>query len=148
MRFLGGAGAGPFYSLLLGQVRFFSRYFQGKSGLATEETVCSEPPKYINFFGQNLQRFLKIFWENAHGFLDKKSKKTAIVNRTSQYRVGVFNNRCFCSLFFELFVEHFPENFLEKMQNFLPKRSSLQWAGRQRAAAPKAIKQEGTCLPS
>ena len=56
----------------------------------------------------------------------KKSKKTVIVNRTSQYRVGVFNNRCFCSFFFELFVEHFPENFLEKMQNFLLKRSSLR----------------------
>ena len=56
----------------------------------------------------------------------KNSKKTVIVNRTSQYRVGVFNNRCFCSFFFELFVEHFPENFLEKMQNFLLKRSSLR----------------------
>ena len=82
--------------------------------------------------------------DSSKNFLEK----TVILNHTSQYRVGVFNNRCFCSLFFQLFVEHFPENFLEKMQNFLPKRSSLQWAGRQRAAAPKAIKQEGTCLPS
>jgi hypothetical protein len=31
-----------------------------------------------------------------------------------EYRVGVFNSRCFCSFFFELFVEHFPEKFLEK----------------------------------
>jgi hypothetical protein len=47
-------------------------------------------------------------------FSKKKSKKTAIVNRTPQYRVGVFNSRCFCSFFFELFVEHFPEKILEK----------------------------------
>ena len=53
----------------------------------------------------------------------KNSKKTVIVNRTSQYRVGVFNNHCFCSFFFELLLGHFPENVLEKMKKFLPKET-------------------------
>jgi hypothetical protein len=54
--------------------------------LAREKTVCSEAPKCINFFQENRRRFLKLFWENAQGFLEKKKwKKTVIVNRTSQY---------------------------------------------------------------
>jgi hypothetical protein len=54
-------------------------------------------------------------------FSKKNLVKAVIVNRTSQYRVGVFNNHCFCSFFFELLLGHFPENVLEKMKKFLPK---------------------------
>jgi hypothetical protein len=66
-----------FYSLLLGKVRFFGKFFQVESGLAGGETVCSEPAKQTNFFEQNGQRFLKLFWENAQGFLEKKIEKNS-----------------------------------------------------------------------
>jgi hypothetical protein len=49
--------------------------------------------------------------------------KTVIVNRTSQYRVGVFKNHCFCLFFFELLLGHFPKNVSEKMKKFLPKET-------------------------
>ena len=56
------------------------------------------------FFLQIFNDFAVFFSQNAQEFMKKKREKIAIVNRTSQYRVGVFKNQYFFTFFFQKFL--------------------------------------------
>ena len=56
------------------------------------------------FFLQIFNDFAVFFSQNAQEFMKKKREKIAIVNRTSQYRVGVFKNQYFFTFFFHKFL--------------------------------------------
>ena len=71
--------------------------------------------------------------------LSKKNVvKTVIVNRTSQYRVGVFNNHYFFACFFRGFAWAFSEKFCaKKVHDFEQKKRHFFRAGDHASGLPR-----------
>ena len=55
------------------------------------------------------QRFSLFFFRKTRELSEKNKKKTAILNHTSQYRVGVFKKRCFFLIFLRKFLSSDPK---------------------------------------
>ena len=56
------------------------------------------------FLAEISQRFSLFFFRNRSELSEKNKQKTRFVNRTPQYRVGVFNKPCFFLIFFRKFT--------------------------------------------
>ena len=89
----------------------FCRAWRGHSMSAQASTPS--PEKSVDFFAEVTQRFSHLFSRKCScNSCENMRKKIVILNRTSQYRVGVFSEHCFFRVFFWIIRVKFSNLFI------------------------------------